>query len=184
MVSTWTHPELGEFEYHIEWTKPVSMPGFAAFTFEKDDVAGAAVPLRFYADDEDDAPSEAAAAVATQVLAKQSDLAAKVVNALWDSFNGRGPGAGMWWHNHLGELAEAVEGAGLPRPTQPADLRAVLGLQEVYVHREVEGYDRPVVELRFAAAFEDEHGVGILTDGTNVLGIGYIADVRPFPSLR
>jgi hypothetical protein len=42
------------------------------------------------------------------------------------------------------------------------------------------GYEKPVVELSFHAAFEEEHGVGVLTDGNTILGTGYSVDVRPF----
>lgn len=182
MPATWKHPDLGEFKYKVEWTRPVSMPGFASFTYDKDDTAGGTVPLNFDADDEDDTPPDAAAAVAMQLLANQIDLAAKVVNALWDDFNGRGPQSGMWWRNRLDEVTEAAEDLGLLGPTKPADLAPLLGLQGICIHRETDGYDQPVAELQFAAAFEEEHGVGVLTDGINVLGIGYISDVRPFPS--
>ena len=36
------------------------------------------------------------------------------------------------------------------------------------------------IMAQFRAAFEDEHGVGVLTDGKKVLGLGYSADVTPF----
>ena len=50
------------------------------------------------------------------------------------------------------------------------------------MHNEVDGYDKPIVELSFGAAFEEEHGVGILTDGAKIIGIGYSYDVTPFES--
>ena len=180
MPATWKHPDLGEFKYHVEWTRPISIPGFASFTYDKGDTSGSTVPLNFDADDEDDTPPDAAATVAMQLLANQVDLAAKVVNALWDDFNGRGPRSGMWWHNRLDEVTGAAEDLGLSAPTKPADVAALLGLQGICIHREADGYNQPVAELQFAAAFEDEHGVGVLTDGINVPGIGYISDVRPF----
>jgi hypothetical protein len=60
------------------------------------------------------------------------------------------------------------------------DLRAGLRVMEVCVRPKVEGCDGPVAELTFAAVFEEEHGLGVLTDGEGVLGIGYVADVQPF----
>jgi hypothetical protein len=45
--------------------------------------------------------------------------------------------------------------------------------------RRPDGRKRPLAELSFHAAFEEEHGVGILTDGRQVVGIGYLADVEP-----
>ena len=32
--------------------------------------------------------------------------------------------------------------------------------------------------------FEEEHGVGVLTDGRTILGTGYSSDVSPYPSER
>jgi hypothetical protein len=34
--------------------------------------------------------------------------------------------------------------------------------------------------LSFHAAFEENHGVGVLTDGETIVGTGYGADVTPF----
>jgi hypothetical protein len=34
--------------------------------------------------------------------------------------------------------------------------------------------------LAFEAPFEEEHGVGVLTDGVAILGTGYRYDVTPF----
>lgn len=48
------------------------------------------------------------------------------------------------------------------------------------LRKSVDGYDEPIVELSFSAPFEDEHGVGVMTDGQSVLGIGYSCDVTPF----
>ena len=40
--------------------------------------------------------------------------------------------------------------------------------------------ERPNASINFAAAFDEEHGVGVLSDGTRVLGIGYISDATPY----
>lgn len=86
----------------------------------------------------------------------------------------------MWWHNHLDEVVGVVEDVGLPAPAKADDLAALLLLQEIRIRRDVLDNEQPIAELSFAAAFEEEHGVGILTDGKNILGIGYSADVTPF----
>jgi hypothetical protein len=56
----------------------------------------------------------------------------------------------------------------------------VLRCGSINVRKKVFGYPKPVVELSFTAAFDDEHGMGALTDGTKILGLGYICDVTPF----
>ena len=101
--------------------------------------------------------------------------------ALWDEFNGRGPDSGMWWHGDTEQWVEGLDSSGLPLPTKADDLLGLMALSSIVVRRKVDGYDKPVVELSFAAAFEEEHGVGVLTDGKKVLGTGYSTDVTPYP---
>jgi hypothetical protein len=186
MPDTWNHPSLGRLAFVVEWTGAVDVPAFQAYQYgvaDGDATAGKA-GLTFYADDEDDTPSPAASAVATTTIANQAALAAKVADALWADFTGQGPTSGMWWHNRLEKVAAALADVGLTRPAGPADVPALLRLRTIYVHSEADGYDPPLVELKFAAAFEDEHGVGVLTDGADVLGIGYCAGVALFSSAR
>jgi malic enzyme len=40
---------------------------------------------------------------------------------------------------------------------------------------------KAIVALSLHADFEEEHGVGVLTDGEAILGLGYSADVLPSP---
>jgi hypothetical protein len=65
-------------------------------------------------------------------------------------------------------------------PTAPDDLLAVMQVSAITVHKGVNGDDKPIVELSFRAAFEQEHGVGVLTDGQTVLGFGYSGEATPF----
>jgi len=53
-------------------------------------------------------------------------------------------------------------------------------LMNITVTKPRRGQGKPLVELSFAAAFEEEHGVGILTDGKTIVGIGYTSNVTPF----
>ena len=183
MGSTWDHPELGRFKYDgMDWTPKVDVPAFKAFGLGNARRSKGTYELSFEADDEDDVPSPAAAALASKALANQAGLAAKVKAALWDDFNGRGPTSGMWWHGNLDEVAEVAD---LDDPPAKADdLLKLMRLSCIQVRKGVDGYNKPVVELSFDAAFEDEHGVGVLTDGETVLGTGYSADVSPFKPAR
>ena len=56
----------------------------------------------------------------------------------------------------------------------------VMRLSQIAIRKQIHGYERPVVEMSFAAAFEEEHGVGILTDGKTILGTGYQSSVSLF----
>jgi hypothetical protein len=179
MSEVWEHPELGRFEYDgVEWSRAVELPGFGAFDYQRDE--DDAKRLTFAADDEGERPTAEMAALAAKVLANQRALAERVVAALWEDVNGRGPRSGMWWHGASDDVADAMEEDGLPRPAAAGDLITGLRVMEVCVRPHVEGYDRPVAELTFAAAFEQEHGLGVLTDGERILGIGYMGDAEPF----
>jgi hypothetical protein len=182
MISTWDHPELGRFKYDgAFWTRIVDVPAFKAFAYDTGFGKGPSKgkhKLEFMAYDETDLPSTAAIALALKVLANQAELVATVAQALWDDFSGRGPDSGMWWHGDLEQVAEAM----YPEepPTAPDDLLAVMQVSRITVHKGVHGDDKPIVELSFRAAFEQEHGVGVLSDGQAVLGFGYSGEATPF----
>ena len=181
---TWNHPDLGCFTFDKgEWVATVGAPAFNAFGYDPEGGKVAVkYELAFEAENKKDIASPAAVELASNVLTNQAELVPKVTNALWDDVSGRGPNTGMWWHNDLAQVAENLKWWRSPPPalTGPEDLLAVMQLSSIIVRKSVHGYDQPIVELSFSAPFEDEHGVGILTDGRSVLGIGYSCDVTPF----
>jgi hypothetical protein len=182
-AAAWKHAKLGRFTHDgAAWIAKVPAAGFDAFTY---DVArrakGRKYELQFEADEETDTPTKEAVAIAQRVIAKAKPLAGKVAKAMWDSFNGRGP-KGMWWHGNLDDVATAMEDTGedLAPPQRVEDLYRLMQLTNITVHKPKKRGATPLVELSFAAPFEEEHGVGVLTDGEKIVGIGYTADVRPF----
>ena len=50
----------------------------------------------------------------------------------------------------------------------------------VVIRSDLSHQGRPGAEFRFGPWFEEEHGVGVLTDGQNILGLGYSHDVSLF----
>jgi len=176
---TWDHPKLGRFEHDgVAWTRTVKTPDFKPFRYEG---SSTKCELGFETDDETEHPSRAAVAVAERVLANQAALAAKVAQALWDDFTGKGPDSSMYWHGDLDSLADGMEfEESLKPPKKAADVPRLMQLTNISVPKPRRGQDKPLAELSFAAAFEEEHGVGILTDGRTILGIGYSSDVSPF----
>ena len=78
----------------------------------------------------------------------------------------------MWWHGHLDEV-----NADLKQPiVREGDLPARLRPYNLTLGSKGE----PWVMINFHADYEEEHGVGVLTNGTRVLGIGYSTDVTPY----
>ena len=102
----------------------------------------------------------------------------------------------MWWHGKLKEIEKQTSPLKAPK-----DLLDLLQLDIIYIQKPQPGRSDPFIlnpfngkkvkappraavpasaELEFHAAFEEEHGVGILTDCNSILGIGYSTDVTPF----
>lgn len=186
MPDTWTHPELGQFKYDAPaWVATVRVPAFDAFSYDTG-YGNAGKPngqyeLHFEADDEDETPSDAAVKVALAVLADPTRLVGRVISALWEDFNGRGPESGMWWHGDLDQVVEPLEDEGLAAPAKADDLLPLLRLSQVTIRKNTAWDDgKPCAELVFHAPFEEEHGVGVLTDGQAIFGTGYSVDVQPF----
>jgi hypothetical protein len=49
-----------------------------------------------------------------------------------------------------------------------------------WIRPRVDDYEKPCGVICFEAAFDAEHGLGLLTDGIRVLGTGYQMSVVPF----
>lgn len=195
MATTWHHPELGEFTFDgYRWATSVDVPAFAVFRYAPrygdGPAPGGKCELWIDVDEDDKDKDDGAAgdpapppaevlALVSKVLAGQARLAPAVAAALWDDFNGRGPRSGMWWHGGLEEVMDDVDPA-LPPLTGPDALYAWLRLSGIEGRNSGPRDEQPVVALTFGVPFEEEHGVGVLTDGAAILGTGYSGDVRPF----
>jgi hypothetical protein len=203
MPATWKHPELGRFTFHHGcWTQTVNAPGFKAFDYDpgygNDPIPSGKIPLRIEAKNERDKPSAELITVAIAVLADPPGIIELITSALWNDFAGEGPHSGMWWHGQIKELTEEM-----PSLKSPADLCDLLRLYSIRIRKpdpgrpeafivnpftkqKVKARPRPPVpaaaEFDFHAPFEEEHGVGILTDGKSVFGVGYSSDVGPYRS--
>ena len=158
---TWRHPQFGRFTFDgTEWARTISVPAFRAFKHPR---RSTKCTLGFATHAEDEAPSPWMVAVASTVLANQETLVRKVVAALWDDFTGRGPDSGMFWHGDLDAVNATIRedhpGAAL---RSPDDLLRVIGLPSITARERAFWYDKAIVELSFAALFDEEHGLGCL----------------------
>ncbi len=179
----WEHPHGGSFTYaNGAWTGKVSAPGFDTFAYDSGyrdaDLGMGEYELSFEANDEADIPSDAAVAVAAEVVGNPSQLVSLIARTLWNDFNGQGPDSGMWWHGDLEMVCEGLE----PAPEGPDDLPGLMRLNRIMILQKIEEYQKPVARFDFAVAFDPEHGVSILTDGRTVLGAGNEIDVSPYES--
>ncbi|MBA3274142.1 MAG: hypothetical protein H0T11_09760 [Chthoniobacterales bacterium] len=185
MAKTWSHPKLGRFEYEgMGWSRIVDLPVFKAFSY---DTGYSNAPrstgkhsLVFGASSESEVPPPDEIELAEAILSNQKDLVGVVTSALWEDFNGRRPDSGMWWHGDFETVARSFKELRLSPPSKADDLLPTLQLNKILIPRRFPDYEKLLAELNFHAAFEEEHGVSVLTDGQSVLGAGYNLDVLPF----
>lgn len=181
-MSTWEDPELGVFELSRGegWCREIDVPNFMAFQYS--DWPKRPVYLIFAADDENDIPTDGQVSVARQTINNLERLIEEGLLALVDDFQGRGPDSGMWWHSDIDQVLENLtsNGARLDSLGSPDDLYVVMGQPSIRIQESGYGYGKPCAIIGFEAQFEVEHGVGILTDGEQILGTGYRTDVSPF----
>jgi hypothetical protein len=194
MSSTWSHPRLGTLEHDdIWWRREIVIPSLKPFTYvEARKYRSTSWPYELWleCDAEDMQPTEQMASLVVTVLENESRLIPKMLHALWLDLNGRGPESGMWWHGDLpnayrgGNWASGVHDSliaeGLPVPNCPDDLMKILEPIRLTIRRDFSLPEQWVAEFNFHSGFEVEHGVGVLTDGAEILGIGYNAEADRF----
>lgn len=76
----------------------------------------------------------------------------------------------------MDDIADQVVPEHVPQLKGADDVRALLQVESVAVRKDARGYPRPILDISFHAAFEEEHGVSVLSDGDTVLGSGYMLD--------
>jgi hypothetical protein len=182
----WSDAELGTFHFDdTGWLIRLPLPAFDAFNYgakkKSKKKEPRQYPLTITANSEEELPKPGAIAMVRKLIANQATLATAAAEALWADFAGTGPDSGMYWHGDLDQVAEGLE-SGKP-PGGVKDLYKLMKLGAVRVEKT--GRSKAyTADLNFPARFEEEHGVGILTDGDAVIGIGYSDDVSPFKTRR
>lgn len=187
-MAKWQHPDLGVFTFDgIFWTGECTLPAFKAFKFRESarNSGRAKLKLRFETENEteDETPTKNSVRVALKLIKNQERVAARVAKAVWEDLNGKGYDSGMWWHGDLNTVAENVSRAhrGKTQPLSTSDdLHSLLGASSVLIRDTMYLYEKPSATLMFQAAFDTEHGLGVLTDGNRIVGTGYQSSVGPY----
>lgn len=190
-MRSWNDYQLGTFTFEeYQWKRSMEMEAFSIFTYRgfadpDESMNNSTVEIGIDAEDENDIPIEEVVKVARLTIENHNLLLKNGIKALFNDLKG-GLDSGMWWHasiDHVREIvARQVNDPGLAKLEQAEDLHALLGSPRIRIQEFGYGYDRPCSVISFESVFEIEHGIGILTDGYNVLGVGYEMDVSPFGS--
>jgi hypothetical protein len=196
MPKSWSHPRIGTLTHDdIWWRREIVVPSLTPFTYVDVARRGYNPPpepfeLVLQCESEEMEPNEEMASLAATILDNESRLVPRLLDAVWADLNGRGPDSGMWWHGDLpnayrgGNWAsvafDALRGFGLPVPTSAEDLLQVLRPDELTIRRDFSPPKPWIGEFSFYSGFDVEHGVGVLTDGVDILGVGYSSDATRF----
>ena len=183
-MHTWDHSELGQFKFgeYEGWLGAVSLPLFRKFTYRAKEDPSASIQLRFDAYEPDETPSEEMIQVALATVANHEQLVATGLKVLHDDFHGRGADSGMWWTDDVDHILEIL-GDRYSKDVldSPPGLYRLLGCPSIDVQETGYGYDKPCAIIGFESEIDIEHGIGLLTDGKQIIGSGYRCDAGAFP---
>ena len=87
----------------------------------------------------------------------------------------------MWWSDNISHVYEVLgEGYRIWVLDSPLGLHSLLGNPSVLVQECGFGYDQACAIIAFESDIDIEHGIGVLTDGQKVIGVGYATDTEAF----
>jgi len=182
------HPRFGRLERDGDRDREFDVPAFDAFHWPTSypDTAPHFGRYQFglVGFEYGDIPTKGGLDLIERVLDDPSRFVTLIINSLWDDFNGRGPDSGVWWHNNLSSVAKETV-RDISKLQSPTDLLPWLRLAGVRLRYDCYWPEiKPLIGFAFWAAFEEEHGVEILSDGDKVVGHGFAIDVIPFDLIK
>ena len=180
-MKNWIDSQLGNFTFdEYNWSKTFELNAFSVFTFDdgfrSTGVNNGCVKLKIEADDEEDIPTDEVIRISRLTIDNHESLIREGLLALYNDILGDKVDSGMWWHSEIDEMrkdgADFISGnKGLL--TSQDDLTAFLGKPSIYVQNFGYAYGKPCSTIIFNSMIDPEHGIGLLTDGESILGIGY-----------
>jgi len=137
------------------------------------------------ADDAEDKPEGMILEVAMRVSENCEKLVMAGMQAFIDDFNGTGPDSGMWWHGDMDSVMEYMVEDGYHGKIKSAgDLYQLLEKPDIVVQSRGYGFKNPCAIIGFESIIDIEHGVGVLTDGNEVIGLGYRMDAGAYKHIE
>lgn len=129
------------------------------------------------ADEPDEELDDKMVAVAIRTVSNFGNLIQAAMEALLKYFHGSGPDSGMWWHDAGDQVKQIVSRKFPANKLETADdLFALMTPPTIFVPEFGDGS----AVIGCESAIDLEHGIGILTDGEKVIGLGYRTDPTKF----
>ena len=191
----WNHPTLGKFiAGYTGWQRDFHLPALSRCTYEWGGgfrvQSNTTVEFAFpddFDEDEDELvyPQPTAATLAETVIRDIEKLVDRCLDAIYAELTGCGIKSMMWWNGDLATINERITSVFSGRIDAPTtlgtrdDLLSLLGNASIRIRDSAYQFEFPHAIFQFSAAFDDEHGIGVVTDGKSMLGSGYQND--PFP---
>jgi len=133
---------------------------------------------------DDFTPGTKEATLALRIVKNEVELVKKIKRAMSMELCGTGPDSGMYWREEPEPLEECFETLRRAKietsKIRPDHVDYLIGEPSITIWIRDASPRRAEAILDFSAAFEDEHGLGLLTNGSRILGIGFSDDVSPF----
>ena len=194
----WHDPKLGEFTFSdggesafsgIGWEKEIKLDAFSVFSYDSQDPSrisnNQSVLLTIEVDDEDELPTEEVINVVYRTLENHEKLLSRGIDDLFNDMLGKEPDTWMWWNDGLDDIREHQLKSEVT-PEKPyvlnksKDLYKIMGNPGITFQKYSDKYDKPCSTIGFEAVFDKGNGIGFLTNGINLLGLGYRIDPPPY----
>lgn len=192
-MNSFKHKTLGTFTQRdyfdeLRWETDLELPAFNPFKYLANGKPRRSrkIPVAIYSDHK---PSSSTLNVLSSIKRSQKKLVSNIIETFYRDLHQQGyndpeeiEGFGMWWSRDPVAVALSCRKALEKRLKQdriwePEDLFVVLYEPSIEI-RLPEDDKEPIRALvNFGAEFEEEHGVSVLTDGKNVLNLGYAGEL-------
>jgi len=182
-MNFWEHPALGKFCYeeYLGWKQRIHLEAFDIFQYDSHLWPDRKADLILKAWEVEEIPTDAMVTMAASCVTNISTLLAEGIDYLYNDFHGTGPDSGMWWcgaKDQVDDILEAEYSRNML--SKKEGLFELLGKPFILVQEFGMSYPHHCAIIGFESPIETSHGIGFLTNGENIIGIGYNTDTSPF----
>jgi hypothetical protein len=189
---TWKHPQLGTFTMRARfgrhlWENVLDLPAFAIFKFSRNGRFRGVKKLRceIVGRESESTPLKSTIHLCERIAKNQDKLVRNIRDSLFQDINGEGKDSGMWWRHDPIEFAVLCceflrEKTRFSRVYHPEQIEMLIGGPTITIDQYSSDSKAPLAMINVSTYFKDEHGLGVLTNGNSVLGLGYAGEASPY----